>query len=73
MFEPTQTLLFPVIVGFVLTVMVCVIEHPKLLVYVIVVVPALIAVTNPIFETLATKVLLEVQELLVAAVPEPVI
>ena len=73
MFEPTQTLLFPVIVGFVLTVMVCVIEHPKLLVYVIVVVPGLIAVTNPIFETLATKVLLEVQELLVAAVPEPVI
>ena len=57
--NPTQTEVVPEIVGFGLTVNNCVIGQPKLLVYVIVVVPDEILVTKPVFETVATAVLLE--------------
>jgi hypothetical protein len=64
-------LTFPVIVGKGFTVMVEVREQPKLLVYVIVVFPAVTPVTRPVFETVAIEVLLETHGLVVAAVPFP--
>ena len=69
---PTHTALLPVTVGFALTVIVTVTEQPLLFVYVIVLVPAVSAEINPAFVIVATEVLLEVQGLLDAAVPEPV-
>jgi hypothetical protein len=47
-------------------------EHPISFVYVIVVVPADIPVTSPLFETVATAVLLEDQGFVAAAVALPV-
>ena len=69
---PTQTALGPVMVGTALTVIVVVIEQPLLFVYVIVVDPAANAVTNPVLEIVAVDVLLEIQGVVVAAVPLPV-
>ncbi len=69
---PTQTALFPDTVGFEFTVIVIVTEQPLLLVQVTIVVPAETAVTKPVFEIVATEVLLDDQALLDAAVPEPV-
>jgi len=69
--DPTQTVLFPVIVGFALMVIVAVTEQLLLFVYVIVVVPALTPVTRP-FVTVATAVLLEVHGFVVAGEPDPV-
>jgi hypothetical protein len=65
-------LTFPVIVGKGFTVMVEVREQPKLFLYVIVVVPAEIPVRRPVFEMVATEVLLDVHGLVVEAVPFPV-
>jgi len=48
------------------------VAQPLLLVYVMVLVPKLTAVTSPAFETVAIDGLLDVQALLAAAVPEPV-
>ena len=59
-------------VGNALTVNVAVTTHPLLFVYVIVVVPAVNAVTSPVFETVATKPLDDVHGLDVAGVAEPV-
>ena len=55
-----------------LMVTVRVVLHPTEFVYVIVVVPDAIPVTNPVEETVATPVLLEVQGFEIAGVPEPV-
>ena len=62
----TQINVSPEMVGKALTVMVEVLEHPILLVYVIVAIPAVTPVTRPVFETLATEVLLEVHGLVIA-------
>ena len=62
----------PLIVGAALTVKVTVEEQPALFKKVIVEVPAAIAVTNPVFETVAIDVADDVQGFVVAAVPLPV-
>jgi hypothetical protein len=67
-----QTVEVPEIAGKGFTVMVEVLEQPILLVYVIVVVPSDKPTTSPVFETVATAVLLDVHGLVVAAVPLPV-
>lgn len=54
------------------TLTVTVVEQPVFAVYVIVVVPKEIAVTNPVFDIVANAGLLEVHGLLAAAVPDPV-
>ena len=54
------------------TLMVVVPEHPVEAVYVMVAVPKLTAVTNPVFETVAMPVLLEDHALLPAGAPVPV-
>jgi hypothetical protein len=70
--DPTQTFNVPVIAGCAFTVTVAVLEHPLLLVYVIVVVPAATPVTTPVLLTVATPVLDDVHGLAAAAVPDPV-
>ena len=67
-----QTVEVPEIDGKGCTVMVEVLEQPILLVSVIVVVPSDKPTTSPVFETVATAVLLDVHGLVVAAVPLPV-
>jgi hypothetical protein len=69
--EPTHTELFPVIVGLEFTVRFRVAEQPEMFVYVIVVVPAVNAVTKPVEDTVATAALLEIHGLVVAGLPEP--
>jgi hypothetical protein len=70
--DPIQTAKVPVIVGCALTVIVAVLEHPLLLVYVIVVVPAATPVTTPALLTVATPVLEDVHGFTAAGVPDPV-
>ena len=70
--DPSQTVNVPVIAGCALTVIVVVLEHPLLLVYVIVVVPGLTPVTTPALLTVATPVLEDVHGLAAAGVPDPV-
>src|SRR5579871_2296830 len=70
--EPVQTVNVPVIVGAEVTVTVAVAVHPLLLVYVITLVPTPTPVTNPVFETVATPVVPDIQGLTAAGVPEPV-
>jgi hypothetical protein len=69
--NPAQTVNVPVTVGCAFTVTVAVLEHPLLLVYVIVVVPAAIPVTTPALFTVATPVLDDVHGLAAAGVPDP--
>jgi len=69
---PSQTAVGPVIAGCALTVIVVILEHPLLLVYVMVVVPGLTPVTTPALFTVATPVLEDVHGLTAAGVPEPV-
>jgi hypothetical protein len=69
--DPTQTFTIPVIAGCAFTVTVAVLEHPLLLVYVMVVVPAAIPVTTPALFTVATPVLEDVHGLTTAGVPDP--
>jgi hypothetical protein len=70
MVDPTQTEGLPVIVGLVLTVTGVTTKQPKLLVYVMFVVPDDTAVTKPLVEfTVAVAVLLDTHE---PAVGEPV-
>ncbi len=69
---PTQRVVFPVMVGFAYTDTKAVTWQPLLFVYVIVVFPAVTAVTNPLAEIVATPVLLEIQGVLVAADALPV-
>ncbi len=68
----TQADNVPVMVGNVLTVNVAVTIHPLLFAYVIVVVPAVKAVTSPVFETVATVVFEETHGFVVAGDAEPV-
>ena len=70
--RPTQTEVVPEIVGLGLTVNNCVMGQPKLLVYVMVVVPDETLVTKPVLETVASAGLLEVHGVIVDdGVPEP--
>ncbi len=68
----TQADNVPVIVGNAFTVNVVVTIHPLLFVYVIVVVPAVNAVTSPVFETVATVVFEETHGFVVAGDAEPI-
>jgi hypothetical protein len=68
----TQADNVPDIVGNAFTVNIAVTIQPLLLVYVIVVVPAVNAVTSPVFETVATVVLEEIHGFVVAGDAEPV-
>lgn len=68
----SQTVVGPVMVGCAVTVIVIVLAHPLLFVKVITVVPGFTPVTTPVFDTVATPVLEEVQGLVAAGVPEPV-
>ena len=72
--EPAQIVEAPAIaaVGKGLTVTTAVLEQPLLLTYVIVDVPAETPVTKPVFETVATAVLEDVQGFVAFAVGEPV-
>src|SRR6266480_975263 len=70
--DPTHTVNVPVIVGCALTVIITVLEHPLLLVYVIVVVPGPCPVTTPALLTVATPVFDDVHGLTAAGVPDPV-
>jgi hypothetical protein len=69
---PSQTAVGPVMVGCALTVIVTVLEHPLLLVYVIVVVPGFTPVTTPALFTVATAGVADVHGLTAAGVPDPV-
>jgi hypothetical protein len=69
--EPTHTARVPLIVGSGLTVTMAVCWQPLLLVYVIVDVPALTPVTNPVAEIVATPMLDDDQAFDAAAVAEP--
>ena len=71
MVAPIHTAVGPVIVGLALTVIVVVVEHPLLLVKVIVTVPAATPVTTPALLTVAMPVLEEAQGFTAAGVPEP--
>ena len=71
-FEPTHIDADPVIVGKGFTVTVVVFLQPLLSVYVIILVPTEIAVTNPLLLTVATAGVEDSHGLLAAAVPEPV-
>ena len=67
-----QIIRFPVIVGYGFTVTETEVWQPFVLVYVIVVVPALTPVTKPVLETVATAVLEEIHALVDDAVALPV-
>jgi pantothenate synthetase len=69
---PIQADKVPVIAGPAVTEKVAVVEQPALFKYVIVVVPTVRAVTNPVADTVATFGAEDVQGLVVAAVPLPV-
>jgi hypothetical protein len=71
-FEPTQIDVDPLMVGNGFTVTVTVCEQLLELVYVIVVVPTDNAVTNPVFETVATDVLDDIHGLEAEGLEEPV-
>ena len=70
--DPAQSVLFPVIEGRALTVIVEVTEQLLLFTYVMVLVPAVMAVTSPVLEIVATAVFEDAQALAAAAVPLPV-